>query len=55
MSYLAQDSATRDYRLDAVHLGICLQHYGVLGISGDTDAGVGQSHWVRLGAPPLFR
>ncbi len=39
VAFLAQEASTRDYRLDAVHLGICLLHYGVLGISGDSDAG----------------
>lgn len=39
VAFLAQEASTREYRLDAVHLGICLHHAGVLGISGDADAG----------------
>ncbi|GAB4816873.1 hypothetical protein N2152v2_003919 [Parachlorella kessleri] len=41
VDFLAQEASTRDYRLDAVHLGICLLHYGVLGASGEQDAGAG--------------
>lgn len=41
MSFLAKEAATRDFRLDAVHLAICLDHYGCLepGAGGGTDAG----------------
>lgn len=30
MGFLAREAATKDYRLDAVHLAICLHAYGVL-------------------------
>lgn len=30
VAFLAREAATRDYRLDAVHLAICLHHYRVL-------------------------
>lgn len=43
MGFLAQEASTREYRLDAVHLGICLFHYGVLSISGDAEAGESES------------
>ena len=39
VAFLAQEASTRDYRLDAVHLGILLLHYGVLGASSEQDAG----------------
>eukprot|EP00887_Chlorella_sp_A99_P000841 scaffold5.g841.t1 len=38
VSFLAKEAATRDYRLDAVHLGICLHHYGLLGGAGGGGA-----------------
>ncbi|KAL4437959.1 hypothetical protein ABPG77_004180 [Micractinium sp. CCAP 211/92] len=40
VAFLAREAATRDYRLDAVHLAICLQYYGVLDTSA-ADAGAG--------------
>lgn len=48
VAFLARDPSTRDYRIDAVHVGICLWHAGVIGASkpssltaGDADATVG--------------
>lgn len=38
VAFLAREAATSDYRLDAVHLAICLHHYGVLDTSA-ADAG----------------
>lgn len=38
MAFLAKEAATRDYRLDAAHLAICLHHYRVLDTSA-ADAG----------------
>ena len=40
MAFLAREAATKDYRLDGVHLAICLHHYGVLDTSA-ADAGEG--------------
>jgi hypothetical protein len=38
VAFLAREAATKDYRLDGVHLAICLHHYGVLDTSA-ADAG----------------
>lgn len=40
VAFLAREAATKEYRLDAVHLAICLQQYQVLDTSA-ADAGAG--------------
>ena len=44
VAFLSREAATKDYRLDGVHLAICLQHYGVLDTSA-ADAGEGPALW----------
>ncbi|PSC75508.1 nuclear pore complex NUP93A-like [Micractinium conductrix] len=48
VAFLAREAATRDYRLDAAHLAICLQAAGVLDTS-PADAGAG-GRGVDVGA-----
>ena len=48
VAFLAREAATRDYRLDAVHLAICLHHYGVLDASPGDAGSAGRG--VDVGA-----